>query len=122
MSSFAWSWPRLGSHSTATFPDTGTRSTFFSVTAGTTTPVQLYSGDDTDREIFVQNTSDTYDIYLATHSGLSATSGPRLILRATQDLWTNNTNDLWVVAESSAGASGVEVLGSIEYDPKDVTQ
>lgn len=42
-----------------------------------------------------------------------------MLLRANQDVTTDGTANIYAVAESSAGASGIEMVGWIEFDPKD---
>lgn len=111
----AHAWPRLGSQSTPHFTDNGNRSTFMAVAINDATPTLIYSGADRDREILIQNES-SYKIYIGSSTAVRAASGPRAIIRAGTDYWTNNTGPIYGIAESGGSAT---LLGSVEYDRKD---
>lgn len=113
-------WPRLGASSTAVFKHTGDRANGFSVSVSTGTSVRVYEGTDEDREIFFQNLSSDYDIHCGTFSAVNDSVGTdRWVIRASQDVTSNGTYDVYCVAEDSAGSGTVEVVGNIEYDHKD---
>lgn len=114
-----FAWPRLGYHSDGSFQDTGNKRTCFSVTVSSSTVVLLYSGDDGDRETIFQNTSDTYDVYIATHSAMNAINGSRMMLRKSNDLWTDNTGNLYARMQANGTSGSVEVIGCTEFDNKD---
>lgn len=112
--------PQLGFTSQSVFNDTGNKSIPFSASVGTTTAVNFYSGQDYDRELFIQNPSSSYKLYIATYPLTSTTSGPRLLLRASQDMWIDNSSDWYGLFESAAGSGTIEILGSVERHNRDV--
>lgn len=103
------------------FQDSGDTASAFAVNVGTTTPVKIYTSDRRHREVLIQNTSEDYKVYLGTHSAVSATSGSRAVIPTFPTAFvTNGIADIWAIAESAAGADGVDVVGWIEYDSRDL--
>lgn len=79
----------------------------------------MYSANPKHREILLQNTDTTFYVYCGTHSAVTASSGPRWALPpAPAALTTNANSSIYCIGASGAGS--IEILGSIEYDSKDV--
>lgn len=115
----AHAWFRLGVGATPTFLNTGETAQGISVTISSVTASLLYLGNRNDREILLQNSSSLYSIYIGTFSSVKYNSGPRVKIPANSSFVTDNTNSLYGIVDSTAGASTVEVLGWVEYDLKD---
>lgn len=92
-----------------------------SVTVGTTTPVKVYTQNLADREIFLQNTDSTFYVHCSTWSGFVASSGsPRFLLPPKPTgITTNGTFSIWCLADPSAGAATIEIVGIKERNSKD---
>lgn len=108
----------MGQSADPVFINTGTNATGISVTVSSTTPSLVYSADLNDREILLQNTSSTFTVWIGTSTGFTATSGPRMKLRASQDVTTDCTTNLYVIVDTAGTAT--EITGWVEYDPKDL--
>lgn len=112
-------WPRLGAGAQAVTQNSGDRTSGISVMVDDVSATQVYSANPKHREILLQNTDSTYYVYCGTSSAVVATSGPRWLLPPKPAALTTNANSsIYCVAES--GGSSIEILGSIEYDSKDV--
>lgn len=112
----AFAWPRLGQGATPVFQNSGTYAKGVSVILSSTTATVIYTRDDNDREILLQN-NGAYAVYIGTFSALTATSGPRIKLLPTFNYMTNNTATLYGIVEVNGADS--EIIGIIEYDAKD---
>jgi hypothetical protein len=122
--SIAYPYGRSGDLADPSFLTTGDQAICFSVSVDTSTPVLVYDSNSTgkwDREVLLQNTSSTYDIYCSTSgTGFTATSGPRFLLpKNPSGFTTNNRGDIWCLVESGAGSTTIDVVGIIEYSLKD---
>lgn len=112
-------WSRLGNGATVVTQNSGDRTSGISVTIDAISATQVYSANPKDREILLQNTDSTYYVYCGTFSAVTATTGKRWILPPKPAALTTNANSsVYCIAES--GASSIEILGSVEYDSKDV--
>jgi hypothetical protein len=116
---------REGYQVKATHRDTGDIIETYNVVVGTTTPVKIFYSTWTQvknfREIMYQNTStNSYRLYLGTHSAVSASSGGRWFIPGGGSWTTAAKDDLWAVFESAAFGSGtLEALGQLERDSAD---
>lgn len=123
MSASAYPYGRSGNLADPSFLTTGDSAVAFSVTVDSSAPVLVYDSNSTgkwDREILIQNTSTSYDIYCGTFSAMSASSGPRFLLpKNPSSLTTNVRADFYCIAEPSAGATTIDVIGLIEFSTKD---
>lgn len=122
--SIAYPYGRSGDLADPSFLTTGDMAEGISVSVGTTTPVLVYDSNNTgkwDREILLQNTSTSYDIYCSTsNSGFTATSGPRWLLpKNPTAYWSNTRSDIWCLAEPSAGSTEIDVVGEVNFDSRD---
>lgn len=111
-------WSRLGQSADIVFINTGTKATGISVSVNTTSPTLVYSADNNDREILLQNTSSTFAVWIGTSTSFTATTGPRMKLRPSQDVTTDCTTNLYVIVDT--GGSTTEMTGWVEFDPKDL--
>lgn len=97
------------------------------VTVGTNTPVQIFYSTTTQsrnyREIMFQNVStNTFRVYIGTHSAMSSSSGGRLFIPAGGSWTLNARDDLWALFEAAAFGTGtLEVLGEYERDSLDAS-
>jgi len=124
ISAVAYPYGRSGDLADPTFITTGDNAVCFSVTVDTSSPVQVYDSNSTgkwDREILIQNTSSTYDMYCSTSStGFTASSGNRFLLpKNPSGFTTNGRYDIYCILETSAGSGTADVTGVIEYDSRD---
>ena len=117
----AHAWPRLGQHSQLMIQDTGTNTTYIAVALSSNTATLIYSGNNDDREITLQNPNATYDVYIGSHSnvlGSVSSTNPSLKIPKGNGTYTlNNTANIYAITE--AAGSGVTLLGSVEYDTED---
>lgn len=113
--------PRLGAAANLVTQNSGNKAKTFSVTIGTTTPVQLFSASENYREVFLQNTDSTYYVDCGTFSTVSATAGvPRFLLPPKPAALTTNGNyNIYCVVDPSAGANTVEILSTVEFNVPD---
>lgn len=112
-------WPRLGSAANIVTQNSGDKTAGISVTIDGISAVQVYSTNPKHREILLQNTDSTYYVYCATYSAITATSGFRWLLPPKPAALTTNANSsIYCIADPAA--SSIEILGSIEFDSKDV--
>ena len=104
--------------------NSGNKARGISVVVSSATATQVFSSDDNIREVFLQNTSEAYNVHCGTFSTVTATVGvKRWILPKFPVGYTNNgTYSIYCIAESSAGGTTIEIVGSAEYDSKDITQ
>lgn len=115
-----WSWPRLGQGANITFQNSGNRASGISVTVSSTSATQVYSSNENHREILLQNTSESYSIHCGTFSAVTATSGIKrwILPKFPTAFATNGYYSIYCIVEP--GGSSVEIVGSAEYDSKDV--
>lgn len=116
--------PRKADFSIPVFQHSGDSAQGISVAVGTTTKVNVYEAGATgvvDREVLLQNSSETYLVYCSTSAtGFTATTGSRFILPKFPTGFTTNGNfDIWCLTEPSAGSGTVEINGLIEYNLND---
>jgi hypothetical protein len=112
-------WPRLGSGAQPVTQNAGNKTLGISVNVTSTTVIQVYTGVEYHREIFLENTNSTYLVYCGTSSSITATSGPRWYLSPKPSGFTTNaTSNIYCIGE--VGAPSIEVLGSREFDYKDL--
>jgi len=113
---------RSGDLADPVFLHTGTEVMGLSVSVGTITPTIVYDSNNSgyvDREILLQNNSDDYFVFCGTHTTFTESSGNRWLLPKRPGSFTTNAwTDIYCLGESAAGGD-VEVIGSVEYDPKD---
>lgn len=118
---YLYSWPRLSGGATIVTQNSGDRAGGLSVTVSTVSATLIYTGVPYHREVLIQNTSTNYYVVCGTFSTVMDTAGmPRWLLPPKPTgFTTNGTYSIYCVAESSAGANTIELLGSYEYDNKD---
>ena len=106
-------------------PDNGNLIEAFAITVGTTTPVKIFTSTATQfvnyRELLFQNVStNSYRVFLGTHSAVSATTGGRWFIPGGGSWVTNAKDDLWAVYEPAAANTGtLQILGQFERDSND---
>lgn len=113
-----FAWGRLGDGATPVTQNSGDKGVAFTVSVGTTSARLVYSHDDRDREIFLQDTDSTFYVACGTHSAVSFASGPRFLIPPKPSSLTTNANySIYCIADP-AGTT-IEVLGIYERDKKD---
>ena len=114
---------RSGNLADPVFLNTGTESMGLTVTLSTSSASLTYDASTsgyTDREVMLQNTSSDYTVYCGTFSTVAATYGNRWMLPPFPVSFTTNTaEDIYCIVDNDAGSTTVEVLGRVEFDPKD---
>lgn len=109
----------MGHSATAVTQNSGDKTQGISVVISSTTASLVYTGQSKHREIFLQNTSESFVVDCGTFSTITSASGiPRWRLpKFPTSFTTNVTSSIWCIGEPTA--SSIEIIGSYEFDQKD---
>lgn len=110
----------MGQGANVVTQNSGNRARGISVTVTSTTATQVFSSDDNAREVLLQNTNSTFYVHCGSFSAVVASTGtPRWVLPPKPvSFTTNGTYSIYCIGEPGAGS--IEIIGSKEFDLKDV--